>query len=210
MSEKKKAFQSLFSRIEFAVEQLLWGFRFIIILGVFGLLFGSIMIFFLGTMETFTLLEIFGDHIRAHGLHFDSAIVNQIILHIIMTVDDFLLGIVLLIFALGSYDLFISKIEIAEKAAARKNIRRPNWLKFRELDELKTILGKVVLMILIINFLKFVIKFDFQEPLEILYLAGGIFLISLALKFSHGKDFEQSAIKQPKKKRTQRRIKVIH
>ncbi|MBN1351275.1 YqhA family protein, partial [candidate division KSB1 bacterium] len=119
---------------------------------------------------------------------------NKIILHIVTTVDDFLLGMVLLIFGLGSYDLFISKIEAAQEAARMENIRRPDWLKFNSLDELKSILGKVVLMILIINFLKFFVKLTFDEPVQIIYLASGIFLISLALKFSHGKDIEKTKI----------------
>jgi len=203
MSKITKSIKEFIENFEMIVEKLLWGFRCIIVLGVVGLLVSSLLIFLLGTIETFSLLKIFIRHITENGFHFETVVVNEIIVHVIMTVDDFLLGIVLLIFGLGSYDLFISKIEVAEQAAKKANIRRPNWLKFTELDELKDILGKVVLMILIINFLKFVVKFSFDQPLEILYLAGGIFLIALALKFSYSKDIGRTVMR-----RNQRRKKT--
>jgi uncharacterized membrane protein YqhA len=130
---------------------------------VIGLLVSSCLIFFVGAIETGNLVVLMVKHVIGHGLHFDSAIYNKIIVHIIMTVDDFLLGTVLLIFGLGTYDLFISRIEIAEETAQSSNIRRPDWLKFKSLEELKSILGKVVLMILTINFLKFVVNSDFQD-----------------------------------------------
>ncbi|MBU0599492.1 YqhA family protein, partial [bacterium] len=55
----------------------------------------------------------------------------------------------------------------------------------KTLDDLKDRLAKVILMILIVMFFKHVLCSSFEEPLNILCLAGGILLISLALYFGH-------------------------
>jgi uncharacterized membrane protein YqhA len=142
-------------------------------------------------METIGLLLLFLDNVAHHGIHFSEEVYNQIIVQIITTVDDFLLGIVLLIFGLGTYDLFISRIDPAQD----QDDIRPDWLIFNTLDELKSVLGKVVLMILTINFLQLVVNMEsFDEPLDLLYLGGGIALVSLALKLSHGKDIDTHTV----------------
>ena len=196
MVSTKEPETTSYVKIENWIEKFLWSFRLIIILGVFGLLTSSIVIFLVGAIETISLIKLFFFHVIYKGLHFSIEIYNDIIVHIIMTVDDFLLGMVLLIFGLGTYDLFISKLDIAEVESRSQNIRRPNWLRFKSLDELKSILGKIVLMILIINFLRFVVESNFKDPLHQLFLAGGIALIAIALMFSHGKDIESTIIRK--------------
>jgi len=183
--------QGLIGFTEHVLEKFLWNFRVIILLGVLGLLVGSLVIFIMGIIETYHLANIFVSHIIHHGTHIDEELYNTIIVQIITTVDDFLLGIVLLIFGLGTYDLFISRINPAE---VQDDIR-PNWLVFESLDELKSVLGKVVLMILIINFLKIVVNTSFAEPIHLLYLGGGIALAALALKWSHTeKDIDRTTM----------------
>ncbi|MBN1883443.1 MAG: YqhA family protein [Deltaproteobacteria bacterium] len=175
------------------LEKFLWNFRVIILLGVLGLLIGSLVIFIMGIIETYHLTNMFITHIIHHGTHIDENLYNTIIIQIITTVDDFLLGIVLLIFGLGTYDLFISRINPAE---VQDDIR-PNWLVFESLDELKSVLGKVVLMILIINFLKIVVNTSFEEPIHLLYLGGGIALAAVALKWSHTeKDIDRTTMQE--------------
>ena len=181
-------------RFEYWLEKFLWGFRIIIILGVFGLLTSAIVIFLVGVIETIALLRLFLTQLSENGIYFSVVAYNKIIIHIISTIDDFLLGMVLLIFGLGTYDLFISKLDIAEEKLRINHIRRPDWLRIGSLDELKSILGKIVLMILIINFLRFVVECNFDQPLHLLYLAGGIALVALAILLSHGKDIEQTKI----------------
>ena len=61
---------------------------------------------------------------------------------LIKAVDAFLLGLVMIIFSYGIYDLFISKIDPAERAGAR-----PNWIKFKDMGGLKVTLAQVVLII---------------------------------------------------------------
>jgi len=101
--------------------------------------------------------------------------------HIIGAIDDYLLATVLFIFALGLYELFISKIEEAEAEAETSS----RILLIHSLDDLKDRLAKVVLMILIVTFFKNVIHTTFDNPLNILYLGVGILFVALALFFTH-------------------------
>ena len=179
--ENKTKKKTVFAFLELVLEKFLWNFRLVILLGVLGLLVGSLVIFLLGVIETYVLTMLFFNELISHGLHITEEIYNKIIIQIITIVDDFLLGIVLLIFGLGTYDLFISRIDPAEEQVDI----RPNWLVFESLDELKSVLGKVVLMILIINFLKIVVNTDFSEPIHLLYLGAGIAMMALSLKWSH-------------------------
>ena len=106
---------------------------------------------------------------------------GEVVGHIIGAVDDFLLATVLFIFALGLYELFISKIDEAEAEAAASS----RILLIHSLDDLKDRLAKVILMILIVTFFKNVIHTTFDDPLKILYLGVGILFVALALFFTH-------------------------
>ena len=58
-------------------------------------------------------------------------------------------------------------------------------MQIESLDDLKDRLGKVILMILIVAFFKNVLHVEFKEPLDILYMGGGICLIALAGYLGH-------------------------
>ena len=47
-------------------------------------------------------------------------------------------------------------------------------------------------MILTITFLKVTIDLEFEKPIELIYLGGGIALVSLGLKLTHGKDIDRT------------------
>ncbi|TDI35964.1 MAG: YqhA family protein [Acidobacteria bacterium] len=180
--------------IERKFESFLWHFRLVIVPGVIGLLMASSIVFALGAIETTALVGEFATTLwNNHGHLADEAgngllTYNEFIISVITVVDDFLVGVVLLIFGLGSYDLFVSRID----PALEQTDIRPDWLVFGSLEELKSVLGKVVLMILTIMFLKVTIDLKFEKPVDLIYLGGGIALVSLGLKLSHGKDIDKT------------------
>ena len=91
---------------------------------------------------------------------------------LISSIDEFLLGIVLIIIALGIYELFISDIKLTGKTT--------KWMEFSSLEELKAVLTKVIVIILMVYFFKSVVVMKFTTPLSILYLGIGIIMIALA------------------------------
>ena len=89
------------------------------------------------------------------------------------------IGVVLLIFGFGIYELFISKIDIARRDEA------VTILEIENLDELKNKIIKVIIMVLIVSFFESVLKMsmEYNEPLEMLYFALSIFSLSLGVYF---------------------------
>ena len=72
---------------------------------------------------------------------------GTIVAHVVEVVDGYLLAAIMLIFALGLYELFVSRIEIAEGSEFAERL-----LLIRSLDDLKDRLAKVVLLILVVKF----------------------------------------------------------
>jgi len=88
-----------------------------------------------------------------------------------------------LIFALGLYELFISKIDVADNGNVAGNV-----LVIHSLDDLKSRLAKVILMILIVKFFENAISLTYNDALSLLYLSAGIALIGLALYLTHASE----------------------
>ena len=111
------------------------------------------------------------------------ALRSTTITHVVELIDGYLLAIVLLIFALGLYELFISKIDEAENAENASQV-----LVINSLDDIKARLSKVIVMILIVNFFEHALGMHFATPLDLLAFSGGIALIGLALYLTHASD----------------------
>ena len=94
----------LSAKIEHIFEHFLWYFRLVIVLGVVGLLMASSIVFILGILETSHLAGNFFATLWMNHLHLAEdtgrglLTYSELIVAVIKTVDDFLVGIVLLIF----------------------------------------------------------------------------------------------------------------
>jgi uncharacterized membrane protein YqhA len=106
---------------------------------------------------------------------------DKLIAIFVSAVDNYLFATVLLIFSMGLYELFISKID----PVSRTPDLRPNWLKVKNLDDLKSALGKVILMILIVSFFEKSLSIEYKNALDMLYLGTGILLVAGALFLTH-------------------------
>ena len=166
MSDKKST-----HTVESVFERCLWSTRYIVLLAViFGLL-SAMALFVFGSIEIWhTLLKLMDGEMKSTG---------YMVATIIGAVDLYLIGIVMLIFSFGIYELFISEIDVA-----RQNTTI-NILEIKNLDELKNRIVKVVLMVLIVTFFKQIIEVEFTTPLEMLYFAGSIFAICFGVYFMH-------------------------
>jgi uncharacterized membrane protein YqhA len=177
--------QRMARALEFWFEKFLWNSRFIVILAVTASMLSSVILFIVATFDVLGLIaKVFGYIAMPLSERTPSVYEEfhgEVVGHIIGAIDDYLLATVLFIFALGLYELFISKIEEAEAEAATSS----RILLIHSLDDLKDRLAKVILMILIVTFFKNVIHTNFSEPLNILYLGVGILFVALALYFTH-------------------------
>ena len=153
-------------------EKFLWNFRYITILAVI-----------LSILSAFTLILIGSwDIIEAvifYNPLFDASISsnNELLFKLISAIDLFLIGIVLLIFGFGIYELFVSEIDFANSKFTEST------LKIRDLDQLKNKIIKGIIIVLIVKFFEKVLKFseNFTTPMDILYF--GLSILSICVGY---------------------------
>ncbi len=170
--------------LEKLFEGALWNSRFMILTAVVGSLLAGIAIFYMATVDVVSLFN--------HALHYaDSSLTPEArkalhdatVSHIVEVVDGYLLATVMLIFSLGLYELFISDIDQAHGTKSSSKI-----LVINNLDDLKSRLAKVILMILIVTLFEEALNMHLESPLDLVYLGASIALIALALYFTHASE----------------------
>ena len=162
--------------LEKVFEKILWNSRFVVLLAVVSTLILSIFMFTIVTYDVVLLIGHIGDYFNEN---LDKGV---LVAHSVGVIDGFLLATILLIFSLGLYELFISKIDEAEKSEQSSQI-----LMITSLDDLKAKLAKVILMILVVTFFEKSLQMSFSTPLELIYFSLGILFVSLALYFTNKK-----------------------
>ena len=163
--------------IETLFEKGLWSSRFIIILAVvFGLL-GAIVLFAIASFDIYyTTSYVINTYMtHAHPEHFHEEVVGGII----GAVDLYLIGVVMIIFSFGLYELFISDIDPAKDEHGKEN----QLLAVHSLDQLKDKISKVIVMVLVVGFFQKVGHTVFTGALELLYLALSITAVAVGLYF---------------------------
>ena len=162
--------QSFLERI---FESGLWNVRFVVLLAVIFSSVACVVLFLLGSYEIVHVIyeSIFHVTDDMHLVH------SNLLVAFIEAIDLYLIGIVLLIFSFGIYELFISKIDVARRDKAI------TILEIKDLDELKNKIIKVIIMVLIVSFFSKVLNYSdqYDEPLEMLYFALSILALSLGV-----------------------------
>jgi uncharacterized membrane protein YqhA len=170
--------------IERRFEALLWNSRLIVLVAVVASLVVSGAMFFVATIDVIGLVSHLGAYADFHlAPEARAALRSTTVTHVVEVVDGYLLAAIMLIFALGLYELFVSRIEVAEGSEFASRL-----LLIRSMDDLKSRLAKVVLLILVVKFFEYALRIEINTPLDLLYLGLGTLLVSGALWLSHGKD----------------------
>jgi len=168
--------------IETLFEGSLWNSRFVVLLAVIGSLFAGFAIFYMATVDVVYLAK--------HMLHYADAemteearkiLHDRTISHIVEVVDGYLLATVLLIFAFGIYELFISDIDQAKEREGSNKV-----LVISSLDDLKARLAKVIMMIMIVTLFEEALNMKMGSPIDLVYLGVAIICVALALYLTHG------------------------
>ncbi|KAK9148547.1 hypothetical protein Scep_007304 [Stephania cephalantha] len=163
---------------EETIEKVIYRCRFFTILGVFGSLVGSILCFLKGcVIVAYTFKEYFTTSAK-------------VILLLVEAIDVYLLGTVMLVFGMGLYELFVSNFDIAKllpqsAAPSRSNLfglftlkERPKWLEIKSVNELKTKLGHVIVMVLLIGLFDKTKRVEINTSTDLLCFAASVLLSS--------------------------------
>jgi uncharacterized membrane protein YqhA len=93
---------------------------------------------------------------------------------LLLLTDLFLVGATLMIAAFGFYDLFITRID-----ARSPSLRLPDWLRMRDLNDLKARVISMVILVATVTFVDVVV--ESAAGLNTLYLGAAVALVIGAL-----------------------------
>ena len=169
--------------LESRFEGALWRLRLIAILPVVMTAISSFATFILGTKETLNALNL-----MVHGNGSDKQYVAKVLGGFVGGVDLYLVGIALLIFSYGTYELLISAIDPAREG---EHVRFTGVLDVDNLDDLKEKLVKVLVVALLVFAFKSMIALPITDGLSLLYYSLALLLLSLCAflmgRLGHGK-----------------------
>ncbi|KAG6408572.1 hypothetical protein SASPL_131588 [Salvia splendens] len=168
--------------------QLIFDFRFLALLAIGGSLAGSLLCFLNGCVYIFDAYKVS----CVKGIH-----TGKMVLRLVEAIDVYLAGTVMLIFAMGLYGLFISNVPPDVPPSMDRTLKgsslfgmfalkeRPQWMKISSLDELKTKVGHVIVMILLVKMFERSKMVTIVTGLDLLSYSVCIFLSSASLYILH-------------------------
>ncbi|MDL1897196.1 YqhA family protein [Anaerolineae bacterium CFX7] len=138
--------------------------KYIVLLGVIGLLIASLAGFVLATVETVKLVQYVIWHFADPELEIEEV-------YFIKLVDGFLVSTGLLVFGLGLFQIFIQPLNL------------PDALRFTTIGQLKSTLANIIVLTLAVSFLTFVQEGEDAQTI-LLKGAGIAAVISVLVLFA--------------------------
>ena len=159
------------SRIERRLERAIWKFRLITLIPVVMSLIGSISCFVIGTYAQLSVLS--------HVLQgrFNETYSTRRVGQVVGSIDYYLIGIALLIFGYGIYELVIADMDLRQQETT---VLKRNLLNIGSLDGLKQKLTKVIVVALIVTAFKAMVGFEVSTVPELLMFCGGVLMLSFS------------------------------
>jgi len=159
-------------RFELQFEKVLWKLRLIAILPVIMSLTSTGVTFVLGTLEI-------GKAILGLGTFEgqDKAYVARVLGGVVSGIDLYLIGIAMLIFGYGVYELLISPIDAARSINDKAG---EGLLDIRDLDQLKEKLVKVLVVALIVSAFKPMLSLPIVDGPSLAFFCLSVLLLAIS------------------------------
>ncbi|HZQ08349.1 MAG TPA: YqhA family protein [Anaerolineae bacterium] len=136
--------------------------KYIVLIGVVGLLVASLAAFLVNVVETVELVSHVITNLNGPNLEVQEV-------SFIKLVDGFLVATGLLVFGIGLYEIFIQHLNL------------PEALKFTTIRQLKSTLANIIILTLAVSFLAFVQ--EGEDAQTILLKGAGIAIVIIVLVF---------------------------
>ncbi|XP_038998183.1 uncharacterized protein LOC120123324 [Hibiscus syriacus] len=185
------SFLGLARSTESNIEKTIFDFRFLALFAIGGSLAGSLLCFLNGCVFIAEAYKVYWTSC-VKGIH-----TGNMVLRLVEAIDVYLAGTVMLIFGMGLYGLFISNlnpelptdVDRALKGSSLFGMfamkERPKWMKISSLDELKTKVGHVIVMILLVKMFERSKMVAINTGTDLLSYSICIFLSSASLYILH-------------------------
>lgn len=169
-------------RVEAVIERILWNSRWMVMIAVVASLVVALEAFVMATVDVWGVFRYLTSYIAQADTEAGSTVRTQLITAIVKAIDGYLIAAIMVIFAFGLYELFISRINIAQRSETAARL-----LQIRSIDDLKDRLAKIVLLVLIVEYFQYALQTPFTTALDLLYFALGILLIGGAIYLTKDK-----------------------
>ncbi|XP_052160023.1 uncharacterized protein LOC127777465 [Oryza glaberrima] len=163
--------------LEARIEKVIYACRFMTFLAIAGSLIGSVPCFLKGCVY---VMDAFIEYYLHGG--------GKVTLMLVEAIDMFLVGTVMFVFGTGLYELFISNMDIAKSSSYGSNLfglfrlpERPEWLEIQSVNDLKTKLGHVIVMVLLVGIFEKSKRVTITSCTDLFCFAASIFLSSACL-----------------------------
>ena len=154
------------------VRTILESARYMVVFAVLGLLAGAVTTFAWGIYGVWDYANTLLDGDETAGL-----------VKALSMIDTFLLATVILVFAVGMWELFVSDLDL------------PDWLEIHTLDDLKGKLANVIVLVVAIKALEKMTTA--KKPIDAVLYAGASVLITLGLTLSSLAQYTKYLKKKP-------------
>jgi uncharacterized membrane protein YqhA len=129
--------------------------RYVSVFAVVFAAIGAVLFFFIGAVTTIQAIGTYFGAESEEALSSDAALSATV--EVVTALDQFLLGLFLVVFAFGVYSLF-GVVDREQWESVRASMQAPDWLKVSSVTDLKVKLLEVVAVIVAVLFLKLVLE----------------------------------------------------
>ncbi len=144
------------------MKTILENAKYAVILAVISSLAASVSLFVWASVKMLSMIyHMFADIFLPEGAGATA--------HAVAILDSFILAVILYIFAIALYELFIGELKL------------PDWLVIRDLDDLKKKISSVIALMLAVTFLEHLV--EWSDPQGTLMFAIAIGVVIFALVF---------------------------
>ncbi len=166
--------------LEATFERALWSGRLLVVVAVVVTVLLAVAALALATLDAVYTARLLGSYTDP-GLAGDArdGLRTQVVTAIVKSLDGYLIAGLLLIVALGLYELFVNPIDRAAGSSAARRL-----LQVRDLEDLKQRVAKLVVLVLVVEFFQQALRVPVRGSLELLWLGLGILVVAVALWFT--------------------------
>lgn len=161
--------------VEGMIERILWTSRLAVIVPVIFSLLVAFGMFYTTTVDAISLVG----RMITYGSIVDATeratARVQSLVDVVSVIDNYLLAALLVLFALGLYELYINRIKAIENSEFAARL-----LLVKSFDDLKDRLANVVLLILAVKFFQQALSLKYETVNDLLILAIGTSLIGVS------------------------------
>lgn len=143
----------------------------------------------LGVVASLTLSGLlFAMGMKEVGIHAVGAFMQNnavgLVSAAVGALDRFLLGMVCLVFGLGSFELFLARSN-REGEVRDRRLKKLAWLRVSSIDDLEQKVGEIIVAVMVVNLLEMSLHMKYAQPVDLVFAALAAFFSAGALAVLH-------------------------